>query len=817
MPFLFIYIGPCIPLHHLKVKKAQHAIQASSQERINCSSVTLQSPSMRARSSCDACNTRKTKCDLAEKKAGNDALTKVSCTFCSSLNLPCRMTNGKKSAPSFSGFKGIKHKKGKRIRELLASAAKESNQDEDNEEDEDEEKEEDEDEDEDEDRNEANHTWQGAKRRHGIVSAISDATLPGSKNRHRDDFAGSTAIRPRLLGIPGLSMSALQCCLDGYFDHLGLWMALSEERDLFMKRYRAFLSLIQGTEPELVDEDEPTIIPMSEMLVLAVASRGAPYTQYKNLETALLDRTYFLATNADTKVLEELDGIEAVNTLAERNTRPLHLISPGGNRPNFLVLDPFGKGFSAELCLFTKLNEESPPFTSDYHRRHHLFWVIFCHDAIRSASACRMYRLHDEDVGWPLRINFHRQPMVALAFIARKICRIMLSSRARCLGIDASDIMSLLDDLADWPKTVNMSVEILDEIPLQSSFVPSHGTTPTNCTTPKSWQQTDSADSPQALEHQARVKQCIVLGLWLRLTLSIWTALHEIGYLASSEVMIRAEEETARAAKRMMKLAERCITYGIVDYGPNALLTTSAAWILYCARKLSDIRADSNYSSEASSSHEIGRLLELANVLLQAVRSAKTRPEAEALAKRLEGMLQRASPVPIVDISRLAESSTAHIQAFDNDGGLQPDGDMDYSRNKVRHHSGVKHKAKDGNFFLSDTDLQHASISGMENVFNNGAGYVHRQETVPQIVNTTGSWPTPETPHSLGNTLWNVQIAAPFGEGRSLEQANKRLAPNYPTGFGVAGDEDFLTFMAICGFDDTPRFVRNSSVFDVFR
>jgi hypothetical protein len=60
-------------------------------------------------------------------------------------------------------------------------------------------------------------------------------------------------------------------------------------------------------------------------------------------------------------------------------------------------------------------HHQSTPTASDHLRRARLLWTIFCHDVVRSATLGQMYRIHDEEVGRPMKIDFYDQPVVSLA------------------------------------------------------------------------------------------------------------------------------------------------------------------------------------------------------------------------------------------------------------------------------------------------------------------------------------------------------------------------------------------------------------------
>jgi hypothetical protein len=725
---------------------------------------------MKARTSCDACHQRKTRCDLGERTtlATSSTNEQISCSFCSSLGVPCRVTKrvrreavAAESSTSSNGKAG-KHKKGKIIREILADAAQESNLN---------------------DGSDISHAGRGdevenhlspLERYEPAFSTNIDPLILDTN----PTAASSSQSRSSFLGVPGLTVKALEDCFGGYFRSLNLWMQLTQGQEVFMKRYSLFLKDVQGVERDItIEEHDASLTPLSELIVLAVASRGAAFTvSNRHLERPLYDRATAIAQQPDYQGLEDLDGIEAITLLTDRYPRSWRSTTGGGQYPSCLILNPVGKGIAAEICLSTRLNEEAPLYSRDYHRRARIFWTTFALDALRSAAACRMYRLHDEDVGWPFRLHLENQPIIAVALIARKLCRTMFSSRARCLGIEASDIDSILDDLANWPDTVKIPVDSaeLTDYSITPSYIPRQSPQAAS-------NSTGSNDSEaQAQQHQLQVKRCTAMGFWLRLTLSIWTYLNEIGYLASSDIMIRVEQETARASIRMVKLAKVCTEAQIVDYAPVALLMTAAAWVLYFIRKISDLRGAENQSAATSRRNE---LMEMARVLLNAVRSAKTRPESEALALRLEAMLYKANSFP-----------------DQNTTGASADQRMTSSIKR-----GTKRTSAEE---LDILPTLHQSINSTEAALESTSNAAINRRIIDGSINgiqrqSSGNVSQPaETSYLSGLTPYiEASESASTLLQKSNTNATQSLASGFPTGIGVGGDEDYLTLMASCGFD----------------
>lgn len=605
---------------------------------------------MRKRISCDACHLRKTKCDLeaVQRDVGLNSQTITAaeqagrCSFCLSLGIPCRITV--RSTNREEGT-NVRHKRGRRIRALLADA-------------------------EDEEaraqrraqaeicaRNSEKSTaaafdsrQASAEASPAVLLSRDTAIAPRARQRSEaspviDPFTSSSPTRPEpgapaekftapgLLGVLDLSVTALRACVLGYMNTIAILMPLTQEDNVFLARFEAFLRSAQGlqnTEQDGSEDQDCGVIqprPVSELLVLAIAARGAAHTRYAHLADRLRDRFSLLLKQPDYLFLQDLDGIEAVVMMGEANIRSLHPISAGGRYPDCLAMDPLGKGFAAELCLFAKLNEEPPDFAPDYVRRQTLFWTIFCHDALRSASAGRMYRLHDDEIGWGIEAEPRKYPTVYLAMLARKFCRTMLSARARKAGIAEEDINNILHDFAEWPHVVGMSVD----------------------------QLVVDADSGEQ-DPRLRVKQAMLHALLLRLSLSVWTTVQESGYFPSSAVMIRVEEHTARAAVSMVRLASVLLEHDLMEFGQTFLVGSCSAWILYLINQFGHVR--STAIDKVVDMQERAERLQMAKTLLAAVKSAKTFPAAHDVAEMLRSMLQRAAPVSLDYIAHVAESNS---------------------------------------------------------------------------------------------------------------------------------------------------------------
>lgn len=166
----------------------------------------------------------------------------------------------------------------------------------------------------------------------------------------------------------------------------------------FLSRCDVRLDLMAGLTPS-TDK-----APSSELLILAVACRGTSTQEENDLVQSLEHRFCTLAADGNRLLRDGLDAVEAVNLLSEREVRPVHPFTREAGKKTkvqqCLTIHPLGRGYGVELAMEhgVHLGRQGGP---DDDRRRTMFWTVYMLDAIRSLSARRMYRIQNEDIGWP--------------------------------------------------------------------------------------------------------------------------------------------------------------------------------------------------------------------------------------------------------------------------------------------------------------------------------------------------------------------------------------------------------------------------------
>lgn len=574
---------------HHKRPRMDHQTDAPSLE-------SLRSRSVSCRSSCDGCRFRKVRCDRMQKVEQG----RRGCTSCATLGLACVVT------PVEQIYQAKKRRNGRRVKALLEGHATLSA---------------------------SGHRVTAADATasvHAIIGAISD---PSSEQVSPSDREAAAPPSPQaqFLSVPGLTRAKLDYYVEAFFRTLEPCMPLSFPSTCFWPRYQAFLNLISGLPAGSTTGD---IEPLSELLVLAVACRGCVTTKdagrYRS-SRAIRHRFVQLASTGDAIHHAGLDGIEAINLLSEMECQPKHLIAKHGKEPTALRYSVVGRNFSVELALFMQLQMPLSHFTAEERaRRRFLFWTIFMHDAFCSAAANHMYRIMDEDVGWSTQERSadsgpsakYGVSMAFLAYIARQICRDLLSCKAKSQGIQPGKVVEILASLQRW----------LHGLEAPYTF---------------DWSQPD-LESRTEREHLSTdelataSRRAFMLTIFLSLHLSIWASISDAGYAngRAGEVEAAEADATLDAAMvlscfRMAALARHCRYLALVDHAPNNLRNVPAAWVLWCTRRVG--RA----LRSGAALQDSFQLRQACQDLIGCVASAQSCSDNEALVKSLQGMIDQ--------------------------------------------------------------------------------------------------------------------------------------------------------------------------------
>ncbi|UZJ55601.1 hypothetical protein CBS101457_004921 [Exobasidium rhododendri] len=452
------------------------------------------------------------------------------------------------------------------------------------------------------------------------ANAIKDARDLMAKREQSTDMSSTS--HAHFLNIPGLSRSLLDTCIETFFATLEHAMPLSYSFSNLWPRYRAFLDLTSGLE---VNTEHAELSPVSELLILAIACRGCDNTQYVNrnqLSKAMIQRFIHLVDTGDALHLAGLDGVEAINLLAEKACRSKYLITDANRFPNITRLDVLGRGFSAELALSMQLQMPPPHCTTqETARRRFLFWTIFMHDAFISAAACHMYRIMEEDIGWQVhaeasQINPYGYNMYRLAMIARQACRDLMSFRAKSYKIHPRKVMEIFTSLQKW-------YDNLDK--------------------PFQYDWTIAAEEPPTRLSREKIglisKRAFMLCIFHSLHLNVWASIEDSSLwdpLVPKEETVQAEAKIGeimwQAFFTMASLARHCRRMNLVDHAPNNLRNVPAAWLLWCTRQ-SSLYQRSGYKKDVT------QIRKACQDLVDCVASAHSCSDNDTLVQSLQDML----------------------------------------------------------------------------------------------------------------------------------------------------------------------------------
>ncbi|TXT09248.1 hypothetical protein VHUM_02722 [Vanrija humicola] len=435
----------------------------------------------------------------------------------------------------------------------------------------------------------------------------------------------------RLLGVPGLSRSALDSCIQTFFATLGEVFRLSQPESQFLRRVRVHLYYDSGLEipPELADVAGD---PASQLLILAVACRGAPFSPYSFLSDALNAQCNSVLNEPDSLTNSPLDAIEAILLLSEQFVRPRHADEGPTSSPT--LLDPLGKGTVVDLMFYHQLHIPPPPGAPDAERRLVLFWTVFVHDAIRSASAHTCHRISDEDIGWPMGPASDNMPYMALALITRQICSTLLSPQSRANPLTDKPIREAISTLNEFGASIKISLATLSAA----------------CQAPAS--ASAEANVPVHASRPLRpVEQLFLLSMRNWLYLVIWVAVQKQievhpGQLSPS-VVTSVESATMAACEDMSQLAQLSTAHQLHIHAPKSIRNHMAAFILFLIRTFTAI--------ETPTVHQSSHYFALAETLNRGVRSASLFEDSAPLADTLRMALYHANSIDIQDAARVGE------------------------------------------------------------------------------------------------------------------------------------------------------------------
>lgn len=407
--------------------------------------------------------------------------------------------------------------------------------------------------------------------------------------------AGQVGFVGGLLGITSLDKQMLDVCTKAYFDSLGQCIGFIRP-EWYWPRYHAFFSRYAGMSYEItVALGEPPLAPLSELLLIAVACRGASASQLANrfeLQTDLFEHYCRLIKDRERLVRDGFDALESTILMVEHvdsTPRPLpDPISVTG------VYDVDVLTHEGMIRLMKKLELHlDKPFGvrlegRDMIRQQILFWVIYVYDAIRSEAGRTLPLIQEDEfsldrslpllVGEYARILF-RDYFLDLAAICRKVAYRIQSPRVQGQGIDPRDVIQVLDDLKAW----------------HDLLVP-----------PFSWDWNDMLHitGPTGIEPQAR--RTFLITLFLAQWMIIEYAVEEIGISSACDPVIKGEmlqrlrAEVDIALDRHVLICDHGTLFGIIRLHPDMMQSWTIAWATWCLEKMQKIIAEEGNGRLAS-------------------------------------------------------------------------------------------------------------------------------------------------------------------------------------------------------------------------
>ncbi|BEI80821.1 hypothetical protein CcaverHIS002_0113500 [Cutaneotrichosporon cavernicola] len=559
------------------------------------------------RNACDACRLRKVKCRFDDGNSG--------CAFCTSIGIPCttaprqrhRTKAGRKSAQtstsastSLSAFD-----------DAFAGCARAAPR--------------------------VAPSRDGSPPRRISASPLSPSPLEDSEPT--GDPTGDRGLshlprgrrsntRARLLGVPGLTRAALDSCFESFFGSIGQVIRVSEPQDLFLRRARVRLYYAAGLDvpAELADVAHN---PATELLVLAVACRGAPFGQYAYLAEPIYNRCCELVRIPETLMRNGCDVVESLLLLSELSVRTRN--DKLGERTSPCTIDPLGKGAVIDLLFYHGLHIPPPQHAPDFTRRLIIHATAWVHDAIRSASAHTMTRIRDDDTGWPMPANSDDFAYVPLTLVTRQICRTLLSARARGLGLRDADVADTLAAISSLRSRTGISVDGLTAVVdagRGKASMPRDGARP--------------------ISHTEYV-WLLSTHYWLYLV--TWVAVqedmdrHPGGLSLGTIADVRSA--TTAACEDMARLAQLSTTHQLHVHATRGVRNHFAAFTLFLVRDFASIA-----SASVAQSHQYYALAETLN---HGVRSATFYPDSAKLADTLLMILHKGLRVELRDAARVAE------------------------------------------------------------------------------------------------------------------------------------------------------------------
>ena len=422
-----------------------------------------------------------------------------------------------------------------------------------------------------------------------LESAVATSTRPNAPKRRNpfdkpeSAFSGQVGFVGGLLGIASLDKHMLDVCTKSYFDSLGQCIGFIRP-EWFWPRYHAFFSryagLFQHPSPESNEE------PLSELLIIAVACRGAGASQFANrfeLQSDLFQHYCRLIKDRERLVRDGFDALESVILMVEHaDGSPRPLAEPMSVKGVYDV-DVLSHEGLIRLMKKLELNLEKPFGAKlqgrDAIRQRILCWTIYVYDAIRSEAGRTLPLLHEDEISLTRTLpGHHQQPMrlmfrdyfIDLANICRRVACKIQSPRAQEHGIDPHDVIRILDDLKAWHDNL---------IPLFA------------------WDWNDMLHITGPSDAEDQTRRTFLIFLFLGQWLTLEYAIEEIGVSAScdaaakQEMLRRLEAEVDVTLDRQVLVCDHGTLFGLIRLHPGMMQSWTITWAMWSLKKMETITA----------------------------------------------------------------------------------------------------------------------------------------------------------------------------------------------------------------------------------
>lgn len=397
------------------------------------------------------------------------------------------------------------------------------------------------------------------------------------------DGASQVGFVGGLLGIASLDKHMLDVCVKSYFESLGQCIGFIRP-EWFWPRYNAFFSRYSGFFVDVATN--PDDRPLSELLLIAVACRGAGASQFANrfeLQKDLAQHYSRLIKDRERLVRDGFDALESVILMVEHADGTPKPLSDAMSIQGVFDIEVLSHEGLIRLMKKLELQLEKPFGVRlegrDLIRQRVLFWTIYVYDAIRSEAGRTVPLILDDDislvrsfpanVGDPMRIAF-RDYFVDLAKICRKVSYKIQSPRAQGFGIEPGHVIEVLDDLKAWHDRLS---------PLFA------------------WDWNDMLHITGPSDPEDQTRRTFLMFLFLGQWITLDYAVEEIKYsdtcdpVLKEEANRRLEREVDATLDRQVLICDHGTLFGLIRLHPGMMQSWTITWAMWCIKRMHAIIA----------------------------------------------------------------------------------------------------------------------------------------------------------------------------------------------------------------------------------